>query len=65
MGQATTLGTYELVGGGWEAAQTFTQRVRAVTPADIQRVAREYLRNVRFAVIGNPAVIDRTLFTSY
>jgi zinc protease len=65
MGQATTLGTYELVGGGWEAAQTFTQRVRAVTPADIQRVAREYLKNMRFAVIGNPAAIDRTLFTSY
>jgi zinc protease len=65
MGQATTLGTFELVAGGWEAADAFTQRVRAVTPADIQRVAREYMRNVRFAVIGNPASIDRTLFTSY
>jgi zinc protease len=65
MGQATTLGTYELVGGGWENAEAFTRRVRAVTPADIQRVAREYLKNVNFAVIGNPAAINRQLFTSY
>jgi zinc protease len=65
MGQAGTLGTYELVGGGWENAEAFTRRVRAVTPADIQRVSRQYLRNVHFAVIGNPARIDRALFTSY
>jgi zinc protease len=65
MGQATTLGTYELVGGGWENAEAFTRRVRAVAPADIQRVAREYLKNVNFAVIGNPAAINRQLFTSY
>jgi zinc protease len=65
MGQAGTLGTYELVGGGWENAEAFTQRVRAVTSADIQRVAREYLKNVHFAVIGNPARVDRALFTSY
>jgi zinc protease len=65
MGQAGTLGTYELVGGGWENAEAFTRRVRAVVPADIQRVAREYLRNVHFAVIGDPAAIDRALFTSY
>jgi zinc protease len=65
MGQAGTLGTYELVGGGWENAEAFTRRVQAVTPADIQRVARQYLRNVHFAVIGNPSAIDRALFSSY
>ena len=64
MGQAGSLGTYELVGGGWENAEAFTRRVRAVTPADIQRVSREYLKNLNFAVIGNPAAIDRALFTS-
>jgi zinc protease len=65
MGQAQTLGTYEMVGGGWQNADTFGDRVRAVTPADIQRVAREYLENVQFAVIGDPADIDQALFTSY
>lgn len=65
MGQAGTLGTFELVGGGWRNAEAFPERVRAVTPADIQRVARDYLRNLRFAVIGDPSAIDRELFTSY
>lgn len=65
MGRAGALGTYEVVGGGWENAESFDERVRAVTPADIQRVAREYLNDVHFAVIGNPAAIDRVLFTSY
>ena len=65
MGQAQSLGTYELVGGGWERADTFSDRVRAVTPADIQRVARLYLDNIQYAVIGDPADIDQALFTSY
>lgn len=64
MGQAQTLGTFELTGGGWENSATFVREVRAVTPEDIQRVAREYLENVRFAVLGDPAAIDEELFTS-
>jgi predicted Zn-dependent peptidase len=64
MGQAATLGTFELVGDGWENAAEFVRRVRAVTPADIQRVAQTYFRDIRFAVIGNPDGIDTTLFTS-
>ena len=64
MGQAATLGTFELVGDGWENAAEFVRRVRAVTPADIQRVAETYFKDIRFAVIGNPDGIDRTLFTS-
>lgn len=63
-GQAGTLGAFELVGGGWENAQAFPDRVRAVTPADIQRVARQYLKDIRFVVIGDPAAIDAALFTS-
>jgi zinc protease len=65
MGRAGALGTYEIVGGGWQNAESFADRVRAVTSADIQRVAREYLRNMHFAVIGDPSAIDRALFTSY
>lgn len=64
MEQAATLGAYEIVGGGWENAARFVSQVEAVTPADIQRVARTYLRNFRFVVIGEPERIDRTLFTS-
>jgi len=64
MGQAATLGTFEVVGGGWEKAADFVRRVVRVTPADIQRVAETYLKGIRFVVIGNPAKIDETVFTS-
>lgn len=64
MGQAATLGAFEIVGGGWENAAQFVSSVREVTPADIQRVAESYLKDFHFVVIGDPATIDDTLFTS-
>jgi len=64
LGQATQLGTYELTGGGWRNALTLVDRVKAVTPADIQRVANRYFRNARFVVVGDPKKVDRTLFQS-
>ncbi|CAN5862707.1 pitrilysin family protein [soil metagenome] len=64
MGQAATLGAYELVGGGWEKAAEFVEGVRNVEPADLQRVAETYMKDIQFVVIGNPATIDDTLFTS-
>lgn len=64
MGQATTLGTFELVGGGWERAGAFIDEVQAITPEDVQRVAGSYLGGFHTAVIGDPTKIDRTLFTS-
>lgn len=64
MGQAGTLGVFELVGGGWENAAEFVEGVRRVTPADIQRVAETYMKDFHFVVIGNPSTIDDELFTS-
>ena len=64
MGQAGTLGTFEIAGGGWENAARFVNGVRAVTPADIQRVSAAYLKDIHFVVIGNPGTIDDALFTS-
>jgi zinc protease len=65
MSQAAILGVFELVGGGWRRAESFTDRVRAVTSADVQRVASRYLRNMRFVVIGDSSKVDRSLFTSF
>lgn len=65
MDQAATLGAYELGGGGWRRALDFPDRVRAVKAADVQRVARRYLRNMRFVVIGDSTKVDRRLFTSF
>jgi zinc protease len=65
MGQAQQLGLFELLGGGYQNLGRFVDAVRHVTPADVQRVATRYMQHARFAVIGDPAKIDRQLFTSF
>ncbi|HLL76679.1 MAG TPA: pitrilysin family protein [Pyrinomonadaceae bacterium] len=62
--QAGELARYELIGGGWRNSLRLFESLRAVTPADIQRVARKYMRNLRFVVIGDPARVDKNLFTT-
>ena len=64
LGQAAQLGAFELTGGGWRNALALVDKVRAVTPADIQRVAMRYFRNARFVVVGDPKKVDRALFQS-
>jgi zinc protease len=61
--QAGELAQYELIGGGWRNALDSIERLRAVTPADVQRVARTYMRNIRFVVLGDPKSVDRNIFT--
>jgi predicted Zn-dependent peptidase len=60
--QAAELARYELIGGGWRNSFQFLNRVREVKPADIQAVANKYIKNLRFVVVGNPALIDRNIF---
>jgi predicted Zn-dependent peptidase len=61
--QAGELAQYELLGGGWRNSLLFLEKLGAVTPADVQRVAQKYMRNIRFVVLGNPAQVDKTIFT--
>jgi predicted Zn-dependent peptidase len=61
--QAGDLAMYELIGGGWRNSLTFLERLRAVTPKDVQRVAQKYMHNLRFVVLGDPARIDKNVFT--
>ncbi|HYE15130.1 MAG TPA: pitrilysin family protein [Pyrinomonadaceae bacterium] len=61
--QAGELASYELMGGGWRNSAVFIERLRAVTPEDVQRVARTYMRNLRFVVLGNPQSINKSVFT--
>ncbi len=65
MGQAAALGLWELVGGGWQNYDRFIRGYRQVTPADVQRVARKYMHKARFAVIGDPAKVTRSLVLSF
>jgi predicted Zn-dependent peptidase len=61
--QVAELAQYELIGGGWHNSLVFLEKLRAVTPADVQRVSQKYMRNIRFVVLGNPQQIDKTVFT--
>src|SRR6266403_1161278 len=60
--QTAELAQYELIGGGWRNSLAFLEKLRAVTPADVQRVAQKYMRNIRFVVLGNPQQIDKNVF---
>jgi len=60
--QAAELAKYELVGGDWRGAFQFLDKIRDVTPQDIQAVSNKYLKNIRFIVVGNPQAIKREIF---
>lgn len=60
--QAGELAQYELIGDGWRSSVEFIERVKAVTPADVQNVSQKYMRNLRFVVLGDPLRINRNVF---
>ena len=53
--QAWYLAAYELAGVGHEYLEGHVARVRAVTAADVQRVARRYLATLRTVIVRPPA----------
>ena len=61
MGQAAALGLWEVTGGGWQNYEKFISGYKRVTPADIQRVAKQYLQHGRFVVIGDPKKVTPIL----
>ena len=60
--QAGALARDELIGGGWRVSTNLLERLRAVTPQDVRRVANTYMRNFQFVVLGNPSKIDDQVF---
>jgi zinc protease len=60
--QAGELAQYELIGGGWRTSTDFLEKLSAVTPADVQRVAQKYMKNIRFVVLGDPKSVDSVVF---
>jgi predicted Zn-dependent peptidase len=60
--QAGALARDELIGGGWRSSANLLERLRAVTPQDVRRVANTYMRNFQFVVLGNPSKIDQQFF---
>lgn len=60
--QVGELARYELIGGGWRNSFEFLNRIRQVTPEDVNAVANKYMKNIRFAVVGNQAAVNRSIF---
>jgi zinc protease len=52
--QADFLARAELYYGDFRRADRFVDELRAITPADIQRAAVQYMRDVRFVYVGDP-----------
>jgi zinc protease len=52
--QADFLARAELYYGDFHRADSFVDELRAITPADIQRAALRYMRDIRFVYMGDP-----------
>lgn len=60
--QAGELAKFELIGGGWKNSFEVLNRLREVTPKDVQEVSSKYMKNIRFVVIGDPVAINKDIF---
>lgn len=65
MGQAGALGLWELSGGGWQNYAKFIESYKHVKGADIQRVAKQYMRHAHFVIIGDPKKVTRSVLTVF
>lgn len=61
---ARQLLAHEILGHGWEQMEEFIDRLQAVQSADIQRVARQYIHHLQWAVIGKKGAVDEALLQS-
>lgn len=51
--QANFLARAQLYRGDFRVADLFVDELREVSPEDVQRVARQYMRDIRFAYVGD------------
>jgi zinc protease len=63
--QANVLARAEVFAGDYRAADRFMDDLQRVTPADVRRVARQYLKDFRFAYVGDASKLDRSLLSQF
>jgi zinc protease len=63
--QADFLARAQIYRGDFKVAERFVDELRDVTPDDIRRVARKYMKNIRFAYVGNPSQLDKDLIKMF
>jgi zinc protease len=63
--QANVLARAEVFAGDYRAADRFMEDLQRVTPVDVRRVARQYLKDFRFAYVGDASKLDRSLLQQF
>jgi zinc protease len=63
--QANVLARAEVFEGDFRAADRFMANLQKVTPEDVRRVARDYMKDFRFAYVGDASKLDRSLLTQF
>ncbi|MDB4882962.1 MAG: peptidase domain protein [Gemmatimonadetes bacterium] len=63
--QANVLARAEVFEGDYRAADRFMENLQRVTPQDVQRVARQYMKDFRFAYVGDASKVDRALLAQF
>nr|MBA3403313.1 insulinase family protein [Gemmatimonadaceae bacterium] len=63
--QADFLARAELYRGDYRNAEKFVDELKSVTPEAVQRVARKYMKGIRFAYVGDPGKLRRELITRF
>ena len=63
--QANFLARAVLYRGSAAAASQFVDELRAVRPEDVMRVARTYMKGIRFAYVGDPALAPRRVVDKF
>jgi zinc protease len=53
--QADFLARSQLYEGDYREAERFVDELKSISPEDVQRVARRYMKGFRFAYVGDPA----------
>ena len=56
--QADFLARSQLYEGDYKQAERFMDEVKSVTPEDVQRVAKKYMKGFRFAYVGDPSKLN-------
>jgi zinc protease len=63
--QATFLARAQIYQGDYRLAGRFVDELRRVSPEDVRRVARQYMRDFRFVYLGRGAALDRSILDQF
>lgn len=63
--QASFLARAQLYRGDYRLADKFVDELKSVSPEAVQRVARKYMKGIRFAYVGDSSRLRRDLITRF